>query len=322
MTVAGAPMARPASASPWSVAWVAPAEDSPESLLEQAQRAYDEGRYLESGELAAGAYDALPLANRASPYGENAVFQATNAYREAWLRQGDPSALAAGVELLRRHVADYDERGRRKAPSTVRQELERMELLEMRCKHEPTASEAEIDPTDLPDAESPTAGGAMPARALRRGTAAAFAGDAVASVGAVLLSLYVFGYQPIEGPPDGDLEQVRSVGHLLPALPLGIGAGVVGGLGMHALVDGGDMPSERRRKLGIGLTVAGAASLLAGAVVLGAGAAFWPAPENGLSNVQRANWSVNLQGMGLATMLGSLGILGPGIGALATRRRR
>jgi len=190
-----------------------------------------------------------------------------------------------------------------------------MQLLEQRCRVQAVEPDTEPEPSPTPVAPS------TPDRALRRSSAAVFTGDAALSLGAVLLSLYVFGYQSVEGSVD-ELEQTRSVGHFIPTIPLGVAAGVVGGLGMHAMVDGGGVSDERRRKIGVGLTVAGAATLLAGAVLMGTGAAFWPAAENGVTDRPRANGSVNLQGLGLGTMLGSLGLLGPGIGALATRRRR
>ncbi|MCA9711413.1 MAG: hypothetical protein KDK70_36585 [Myxococcales bacterium] len=312
LALGGAPLARPAVASPWSSAWRAPAKDSPESLLERAQLAFDDGRYQESGDLAAAAYAALPLSDRASAYGENAVFQATNAYREAWLRSGALEPLVAGRELLQRHVGDYATRGRREAPASVRQELERMQLLEARAREpEPIepAPRAKVEP------DPPRPGLARP---LRRGTAAAFVGDAALSLGSVLLSAFVFGYEPSASGSDV-LVQVRSPSHAGIAVPLAVAGGVVGGLGMHALIDGGALPRRRKQKVGIGLTVASAAVLVAGGVLLGTGAAFWPAPENGVTSVSRANLSVNLQSIGLATMLGSLGLLGPGIGALATR---
>ncbi len=326
LALVGASLARPASASVWSVPGVlgAPSRDSPESLLEQAQQAYDDGRYRESGDLATAAYGALPLDNRASPYGENAVFAATNAYRESWLREGDAAVLEAAAELLRRHIGDYDERGRRSAPSTVKQELERMELLLARCRPEPGPDAEGVEPPPVAvDVDPEPSTKSTPTRPLRRAAAAAFTGDAALSLGAGMLSLYVFGYQPSAASPD-ILEQVRSVGHLVPALPLSVGAAVVGGLGMHAFIDGGGVSVERRRKIGVGLTVAGAATLLAGAVLLSTGAAFWPAPENGVTSESRANWSVNLQSVGLAITLGSLGIVGPGIAALATpgKKRR
>lgn len=308
--VTSASWAPPAAASPWVVSTQARARDTPESLLEQAQQAYDQGHYREAGDLAAAAYAALPLANRASPYGENAVLQAIDAYREAWLRKDDPAVLTAGRELLERHLADYTEHGRREAPGAIQQELERMRRLEERCQTvEPQPEESEVTPTPSPPA--------TPGRALRRGTTAAFVGDAALGLGAALLSSFTFGYEQDPGDPQV-LVQTRSIGHLVPALPLGLAAGVVGGLGMHARVDGGAIPAERRRTIGVGLTVAGAAAVVVGGVLLGTGAAFWPAPENGVTSRSRAGWSVNLQSIGLGTMLGALGILGPGIGALAT----
>ena len=72
--------------------------------------------------------------------------------------------------------------------------------------------------------------------------------------------------------------------------------------------------------MGIALTAVGAAGAVLGAALLGVGARYWPQPnDDGLTVLGRANLSVNLQSVGLAVMLGSLGILGPGIGALATR---
>ena len=67
------------------------------------------------------------------------VLQASAAYREAWLRDGDDEALAAARALLQRHVDDYAERGEREAPVHVLEELLRWERLEQLCLMEEEA---------------------------------------------------------------------------------------------------------------------------------------------------------------------------------------
>ncbi len=311
-------IARPALASPYSSPVWAAAE-SPEALLDKAQRAFDDGRFAEAAELAASAYAALPLKARASLYGENAVFQATNAYREAWLAQGDEAALVAARDLLQRHVDDYDERSKGKAPGNVTQELRRFDLLLERCRQpdpqlEPVAATVEPEPAPRP-AEAPAT-----LRPVRRAAGAALGATATLSLGAGLLSAFVFGYGPANDQPDADLVQRRSVGHLLPAIPLGIAGGIVGGLATHALTDAGQI--EKRERVGIALTVAGSVGVLAGSILLGAGAAYWPSPGTDRDTmIGRANLSVDLQSIGLAGALASLGVLGPGIGVLATGAR-
>ncbi|MCA9655057.1 MAG: hypothetical protein H6712_02545 [Myxococcales bacterium] len=313
--VALAPL-RPAIASPWSVPGIvaAAAEPSPEALLEQAQRALDEGRFRESGDRAAEAYAALPLANRASPYGENAVLQASSAYREAWVRDGDDEALEAALFLLQQHVDDYATHGEREAPAHVIDELLRWERLQERCRATDSAPEVSAPEAPVP---APTPSSDARERILRRTTVTTLVGGAALSLGAAVLSAYVFGYGPATDPPDGTLERRTSVGHLAPAIPLGLAGAAVSGLGVHALVATG---RTKRRPVGIALTAVGAAGAVLGAALLGAGARYWPQPnDDGLTVIGRANLSVNLQSVGLAVMLGSLGILGPGIGALATR---
>lgn len=308
---------RPAAASPWSVPGVvaAAAEPSPEALLVQAQRALDEGRYRDSGDRAAEAYAALPLPNRASAYGENAVLQAASAYREAWVREGDDAALLAARALLQRHVDDYAEQGERDPPVHVLEELLRWERLEAQCMAQETEDEVPIPVV-------PSATGSMPVpqtddKPLRRATVATLVGGATLSLGAAVLSAYVFGYGPATDPPDGTFVRETSVGHLIPAIPLSLAGAAVGGLGTHTLVATG---RARRRPLGIATTVVGGVGVVLGTALMISGSSYWPGPDDdGLTVVGRANLSVNLSSVGLGVLLGSLGVLGPGVGALATR---
>lgn len=301
-----------AEASPWSVpravaVGVAVQDPSPEQLLEQAQVAFDQGRYRESADRAAQAYGALPLANRASAYGENAVLQATAAYREAWLRQDDAQALRAGRGLLQAHVDDYAAHGEGEPPAAMLDELRRWERLELLCRSGPVEVDAPVGPVTPPvDREQP----------LRIAAYTTVAAGATLSVGAAVLSSFVFGYGP-SSAADGTFEPRISAGHLGPAIPLAVAGGVVGGLGMHVLVARGKVP---RRTLGIAATVVGGVGVAIGAALMGTGAGYWPDPgDDGLTVAGRRDLSVNLQSAGLAVLLGSLGVLGPGIGALATR---
>ena len=306
---------QPAMASPWVVPGVvtAAAEPSPEALLEKAQRALDEGRYRDSGDRAAEAYAALPLPNRASAYGENAVLQAASAYREAWVREGDDEALQAARALLQRHVDDYAEHGEGEPPVHVLEELLRWERLEAQCM---SASTDEV-PAPVVPVTSPSPARQGDARALRRATIATLVGGATLSLGAAVLSAYVFGYRPAADPPDGTFEREVSVGHLVPAIPLSLAGAAVGGLGTHTLVASGRV---RRRPLGIAATAVGGVGVVLGTALMATGGAYWPGPDDaGLTVVGRANLSVNLSSVGLAVLLGSLGVLGPGVGALATR---
>lgn len=306
-----------AAASPWVVPSVVAraTAPSPEALLEKAQRALDAGRFRESGDRAADAYGALPLPERASAYGENAVLQASAAYREAWLRDGDDEALAVARALLQRHVDDYAEHGEKDPPVHVLEELLRWERLEQRCL---TPQPDAPPPPTMVDARSAPA--AMD-RTARRAAITTMVGGAALSLGAVALSAYVFGYGPATDPPDGTLERRTSVGHLIPAVPLGLAGGAVGGLGMHSLVEAGVV--KHRRRVGLATTVVGGVGVVLGAVLLGTGSIYWPEPDDtGLTVVGRANLSVNLQSAGLAVLLGSLGVLGPGMGALLTPEPR
>lgn len=300
------------AASPWSVpravtAGLAAQEPSPEQLLEQAQVALDQGRYRDSADRAAQAYAALPLANRASGYGENAVLQATAAYREAWLREDDAQALLAGRRLLQAHVDDYAAHGEGEPPAAVLDEMRRWQRLEQLCQSGPVELEAPIGPVVPPaDTEQP----------LRIAAYTTVAAGAALSLGAAVLSSFVFGYGS-SSAADGTFERRISAGHLGPAIPLAVAGGVVGGLGMHVLVARGKVP---RRTLGIAATVIGGLGVVIGAALMGTGAGYWPDPsDDGLTVAGRRDLSVNLQSAGLAVLLGSLGVLGPGIGALATR---
>ncbi len=311
-----APVGRAAQASVWQGSWSAPNEQSPESLLEQALGAYDEGRYRQAGDLAAAAYAGLPLNSRTSPYGETVVFQATGAYREAWLIEGDPELLAAAQRLLHQHADDYDAKGKRTAPSTVTQELVRWERLVERCR------QPEQDTTEGPSVAPSPAG--LPTteqeRPRLRAGEAAVVGGAALTLGAGLLSAFVFGVGIAGDPSDGEFEATASPGHLAPAIPMALIGGVIGALGTHALVD--RQRVHKRFALGIGLTTAGALGVITGAAVASAGAASWPAGRGADFDIVRAERSVDMRSAGLAVALASLGVLGPGIGALISHRAR
>ncbi len=307
-----------ANASPWSVRSIAVAAPSSDELLQQSIDAYDAGKYRDAAELADASYRALPLEGRASPYGENVVFQATTAYREAWLIEDDATLLQAGSDLLQQHVDDYTEHGRHPAPSNVTQELVRWERMTERCR-QPEGREADISAPLVATADGPISVETERPR-LRAGQAAVVGGAGLA-LGAGLLSAFVFGLGPANDPPTGAFSVRISTAHLVPAIPMALVGGIVGALGTHALVDRPYIAAPQ--KLGIALTVVGGLGVATGVALLAAGAAAWPRTDDDAEfDLVAGKRSVDLRSAGLAVSLSSLGVLGPGIGALIAARAR
>lgn len=301
-----------------------------ERAIEAAETAMAEGRHREATTLFSLAYGVLPLSMRRGPIGENVVLHAAESAELAWLASDDVIDLGTAIDLLRRHV---DEPGLDSRPDGApRRVLARLEILRERV-----ARPAEVGTSAprlparmvVPGVPRSTPPG-LPLDSYRRrrrvGGARLGIGLAM-SFGGAITSAYAVTWDDRRGI-DGSHHFARTArpGLTTAGVGLGLAGPLLSGFGMRDVWLGvqESLPPARlsaaRTTTGIALTSVGGATLVAAAGLAVAGLVRWGRLDPGSTTASdAANASVVLLGASLSTAFASLGVLAPGIAALATR---